>query len=131
APAFAAALNWSAWERALRTGQEAARMTGEVGEEAYFHHELGVLALCTGNLERARTELEASIGMRGALADRKGTIVGRRTLALVTDRSRAAVPPANRTPAGEEAPGAGRPPLPAVPRFTKESPADATVPTVV
>ncbi|MDJ0341520.1 ATP-binding protein [Streptomyces sp. H10-C2] len=87
APAFAAALHWSAWERALRIGQESARLAGEVAEEAYFHHELGVLALCTGNLDRARAELEASIGLRGALADRQGTLVGRRTLALVNDRS--------------------------------------------
>lgn len=86
-PVFAAALHWGAWERVLRIGQEAARATGEVAEEAYFHHELGVLALATGNLDRARAELEASIALRGALADRQGTLVGRRTLALVNDRS--------------------------------------------
>ncbi|MDF9815711.1 ATP-binding protein [Streptomyces sp. SPB162] len=86
APTFAAALHWSAWERALRIGQESARLAGEVAEEAYFHHELGVLALCTGGLDRARAELEASIALRGALADRQGTLVGRRTLALVNDR---------------------------------------------
>ncbi|MCX4983512.1 ATP-binding protein [Streptomyces sp. NBC_00572] len=85
APAFAAGLHWGAWERALRAGQEAARLTGEVAEEAYFHHELGVLALCAGNLERARAELEASIGMRGVLADKRGTVAGRRALALVAD----------------------------------------------
>ncbi|WP_406062221.1 ATP-binding protein [Streptomyces sp. NBC_01077] len=85
APAFAAGLHWGAWERALRAGQEAARFTGEVAEEAYFHHELGVLALCAGNLERARAELEASIGMRGVLADKRGTVAGRRALALVAD----------------------------------------------
>ncbi|WP_435608338.1 ATP-binding protein [Streptomyces sp. C10-9-1] len=87
APAFAAGLHWSAWERTLRIGSEAARISGEVAEEAYFHHELGVLALCTGNLSRARAELEASIGMRGALADKSGTVAGRRALALVEDRS--------------------------------------------
>ncbi|MFC4030857.1 ATP-binding protein [Streptomyces polygonati] len=85
-PVFAAALHWGAWERALRIGQEAARLSGEVAEEAYFHHELGVLALCTGGMDRARAELEASIALRGALADRQGTVVGRRTLALVNDR---------------------------------------------
>jgi hypothetical protein len=85
ASAFAAALHWGAWERALRIGQEAARLSGEVSEEAYFLHELGVLALCTGNTDRARAELEASIALRGALADRQGTVVGRRTLALVDD----------------------------------------------
>ncbi|MFJ4843852.1 MULTISPECIES: ATP-binding protein [unclassified Streptomyces] len=87
APVFAASLHWSAWERALRAGQEAARQSGEVAEEAYFLHELGVLALCLGGFDRARSELEASIALRAALADRQGTTVGRRTLALVLDRS--------------------------------------------
>ncbi|MEU5212584.1 ATP-binding protein [Streptomyces sp. NPDC020742] len=93
APAFAAGLHWSAWERSLRHGQEAARLAGEVAEEAYFHHELGVLALCTGNVDRARAELEASIGLRGVLSDRVGAVAGRRALALVTDRARAASAP--------------------------------------
>ncbi|MFF2652837.1 ATP-binding protein [Streptomyces sp. NPDC058045] len=87
APAFAAALDWGSWERALRAGQEAARHAGEIADQAYFHHELGVLALCRGSLDRARAELEASIGLRGALADRRGTVAGRRALALVADRS--------------------------------------------
>ncbi|MFD8979942.1 ATP-binding protein [Streptomyces sp. NPDC059564] len=86
APAFAASLHWEAWERVLRAGAEAARKAGEVAEQAYFHHELGVLALCEGRLDRARAELEASIGLRGALADKRGTVAGRRALALVTDR---------------------------------------------
>ncbi|MFJ6430733.1 ATP-binding protein [Streptomyces sp. NPDC091416] len=86
-PAFAAGLHWSAWEKALRIGQEAARIAGEVAEEAYFHHELGVLALCTGNFDRARAELETSISMRGALADKSGAVAGRRALALVEDRT--------------------------------------------
>ncbi|WP_202236273.1 hypothetical protein [Actinacidiphila reveromycinica] len=94
APAFAAALHWGAWERALRVGQEAARLSGEVAEEAYFLHELGVLALCTGNVDRARADLEASIALRAALADRQGTVVGRRTLALVTDLIGPPAPPA-------------------------------------
>ncbi|MEU5170230.1 ATP-binding protein [Streptomyces mutomycini] len=101
APAFAAGMQWGVWEKALRAGQEAARIAGEVAEEAYFHHELGVLALCTGHLDRARAELEASIGMRGALADKPGAVAGRRALALVADRSGEPVP---STPAGEEGP---------------------------
>ncbi|APY86323.1 AAA family ATPase [Streptomyces alfalfae] len=105
APAFAGGLAWGAWERALRSGQEAARNAGEVAEEAYFHHELGVLALCGGRLDRARAELEASIGLRGALADKRGMISGRRALALVADRSGGALP-GGRTAAGEEVPGA-------------------------
>ncbi|UZK54352.1 ATP-binding protein [Streptomyces drozdowiczii] len=87
APAFAAGLHWGAWERALRVGQEAGRLAGEVAEEAYFHHELGVLALCTGHPDRARAELETAISMRGALADKSGAVAGRRALALVEDRA--------------------------------------------
>ncbi|MEU4094844.1 ATP-binding protein [Streptomyces sp. NPDC026673] len=105
APVLAAAMHWSAWERALRVGQEAARLSGEVAEEAYFLHELGVLALCLGNLDRARSELEASIALRGALADRQGTTVGRRTLALVVDR--AGGPVSDTGPAGVETPATG------------------------
>ncbi|MFC7819387.1 ATP-binding protein [Streptomyces sp. NPDC057367] len=87
APAFAAGPHWSAWERSLRSGTEASRLAGDVAEQAYFHHELGVLALCEGQLDRARAELEASIGLRGALSDKRGAVAGRRALALVTDRS--------------------------------------------
>ncbi|MFK0025529.1 ATP-binding protein [Streptomyces sp. NPDC090798] len=105
APAFAAGLNWNAWERALRSGAEASRLSGEVGEQAYFHHELGILALCGGQLDRARAELESSIGLRGALADKRGTVAGRRALALVADRS-GTVLPGGRTAAGEEVPDA-------------------------
>ncbi|MFG2597595.1 ATP-binding protein [Streptomyces sp. NPDC048462] len=101
-PAFAAGLHWSAWEKALRIGQEAARIAGEVAEEAYFHHELGVLALCTGNPDRARAELETSISMRGALADKPGAVAGRRALALVDDLAGTAV--VGQLPVGEEAP---------------------------
>ncbi|MEE1833636.1 PT domain-containing protein [Streptomyces sp. SP17KL33] len=105
APAFAAGLRWNAWERALRAGAEAAGLADETGEQAYFHHELGVLALCSGQLERARAELEASIGLRNVLADKRGTVAGRRALALVADRS-GATPPGGRTAAGEEVPDA-------------------------
>ncbi|WP_180687784.1 ATP-binding protein [Streptomyces gossypiisoli] len=110
APAFAAGLHWSAWERALRSGAEAARLAGDVAEQAYFHHELGILALCEGRLDRARAELEASIGLRGALADKRGTVAGRRALALVTDRE-GTTPDAVATlalgaTAGEEVPDA-------------------------
>ncbi|MEU2727685.1 ATP-binding protein [Streptomyces griseoviridis] len=136
APAFAAGLDWNAWERALRAGAEAARLAGEVAEQAYFHHELGVLALCEGQLDRARAELEVSVGLRGALADRRGTVAGRRALALVADRSGtapglvpalgpAAVEAAPDARRAESDPSSGTAPLPYVPAA-----ADAT-PTVV
>ncbi|MEU9352640.1 ATP-binding protein [Streptomyces griseoloalbus] len=104
APAFAAGLHWSAWERALRAGAEAARLAGDVAEQAYFHHELGIHALCSGQLDRSRAELEASIGLRGALADKRGAVAGRRALALVADRS--GVPLALTPTAGDEVPEA-------------------------
>ncbi|MER5793010.1 ATP-binding protein [Streptomyces sp. NPDC001980] len=105
APAFAAGLHWSAWERALRAGAEASRLAGEVGEQAYFHHELGIFALCGGWLDRARAELEASIGLRGALSDKRGTTAGRRALALVADRSGEVIPVVAAM-AGDEIPDA-------------------------
>ncbi|MEC4016711.1 ATP-binding protein, partial [Streptomyces sp. H27-D2] len=136
APAFAAALHWSAWERALRSGQEAARLSGEVAEEAYFHHELGVLALCAGHLERARAELEASIALRGALADRRGAIAGRRALALVEDRSGGFVQEPLAAAVGEEVPDArneesASPPggVPAAFAFPPLDPSEGTVVT--
>jgi hypothetical protein len=113
APAFAAGGDWGAWERALRFGAEASRLAGEVAGQAYFHHELGILALCGGLLDRARAELEASIGLRGAVADKRGTVAGRRALALVEDRSGTAsgpdavpVPGLGGAPAAEEVPDA-------------------------
>ncbi|MEU3946581.1 ATP-binding protein [Streptomyces sp. NPDC029526] len=112
APAFAAGLHWSAWERALRSGAEAARLAGDVAEEAYFHHELGIHALCAGQLDRARTELEASIGLRGALADKRGTVAGRRALALVADRSGT---PMALPPPAADGPAEVRPEEPATP----------------
>jgi hypothetical protein len=102
APAFASGLHWSAWERVLRLGVEASELAGDLGEQAYFHHELGVLALCGQQLDRARAELEASVALRGELADKRGTTAGRRALALVTDRSGTLQLTGGRTPAGEE-----------------------------
>ncbi|KUN80308.1 AAA family ATPase [Streptomyces bungoensis] len=104
APAFAAGLHWGAWERALRSGAEAARLSGEVADQAWFHHELGILALCGGQLDQARAELETSQGLRGALADKRGAVAGRRALALVADLA-GEVPGAAAT-AGEEVPDA-------------------------
>ncbi|WP_432101739.1 ATP-binding protein [Streptomyces sp. bgisy091] len=132
APAFAAAMQWGAWEKSLRTGQEAARIAGEVAEEAYFHHELGILALCTGQLDRARAELETSISMRGALADKPGAVAGRRALALVADRSGEPLP---STLVGDDIPLAPRdepssPPRgipPATPLFPRPTETSATL----
>ncbi|KUO06775.1 ATP-binding protein [Streptomyces sp. DSM 15324] len=105
APAFAAGLHWSAWESALHEGAEAARLAGRSADRAYFHHELGVLALCGGDLDRARSELEASLGLRGALTDKRGTVAGRRALALVADAS-GDVPGLAAATLGEEVPAA-------------------------
>ncbi|MEW2630946.1 ATP-binding protein [Streptomyces sp. NPDC048389] len=128
APAFAAGRHWTGWERALRVGSEAARIAGEVAEEAYFHHELGILALCTGNLDRARAELETSIGMRGALADKSGTVAGRRALALVADRESGLTPapPVALGDAGPVSPPRGVPGLPLTQRLPRTEAAEDT-----
>ncbi|CAM5240874.1 ATP-binding protein [Streptomyces hirsutus] len=75
-----------------------------MAEEAYIHHELGIHALCTGDPDRARAELEASIGLRAVLADERGTVAGRRALALVADLS--GIPMALLPTVGEEVPDA-------------------------
>ncbi|MFF8408082.1 ATP-binding protein [Streptomyces omiyaensis] len=137
APAFAAGLHWGAWERALRSGQEAARLAGDVAEEAYFHHELGVLAICAGNLARARAELEASIGLRGALADKRGTVAGRRALALVADLGRNQESERTPPPARADSPPRGLPalraaaPAPAEPPTALLPPVTATRPAAL
>jgi len=124
-PAFAAGLAFGAWEQALRAGAEAARLSGEVADQAYFHHELGVYAILAGQLDRARSELETSIGLRGALSDKRGTLAGRRALALVADRS-GDLPMAGEA-FGAEAPAARYPDtLP-----TKKQQVVAAPPTVV
>jgi hypothetical protein len=116
APLLAVALRWSAWERMLRNGGESARTVGDIARQAYFHHELGVLAICQGRLDRARAELEASTALRGVLADASGAMAGRRALTLVEDLSHPpALPPTEQTmrlelPTGAESesgPGAG------------------------
>ncbi|MEU7725229.1 ATP-binding protein [Streptomyces sp. NPDC040724] len=126
APAFAGSLHWEAWERVLRSGAEAARKAGEVAEQAYFHHELGVLALCEGRLDRARAELETSIGLRGALADKRGTVAGRRALALVVDREAAELAPS--PPLRLEAPAALAAASEAATAVTPVAPAASPVP---
>jgi hypothetical protein len=83
APCFALALRWSAWERTLRYGLEAARTNRAVAEEAWFHHELGVLAFCVGAYDRARAELESAVALRGALGDTRGVSAGRTVLELL------------------------------------------------
>ncbi|MFF0482676.1 ATP-binding protein [Streptomyces sp. NPDC004435] len=128
APAFAAGLHWGAWERALRSGQEAARIAGDVAEEAYFHHELGVLAVCAGNLGRARAELEASIGLRGVLADKRGTVAGRRALALVADLSREQEPPHAPLPSRADSPPRGLPVAPPAAQVPAEAPTELLPP---
>ncbi|MFG2884927.1 ATP-binding protein [Streptomyces sp. NPDC048297] len=116
APAFAAGLHWGAWERALRAGAESSRLAGEVAEQAYFHHELGILALCGGQLDRARAELEAAAGLRGVLADKRGAVAGLRALSLVADLAGDVpgavpsllddVPDGRRAPSASPSPGA-------------------------
>ncbi|MBB0232149.1 DUF3151 family protein [Streptomyces calidiresistens] len=93
APRAAVSLRWGLWERMLRSGQESAREAGLVSRQAYFHHELGVLAICNGRLDRARAELEASIALRAVLADSSGAHAGRRALALVEDLGMPPAPP--------------------------------------
>ncbi|MGW2545436.1 ATP-binding protein, partial [Kitasatospora sp. NPDC001574] len=83
APALALALRWGAWERALQLGLEAARKAGARVDEAWFHHELGVYAICVREPGRATAELEAALALRAALGEQRGAAGARRMLDLL------------------------------------------------
>ncbi|MEU6234115.1 ATP-binding protein [Kitasatospora sp. NPDC047058] len=82
-PALALALRWGAWERALLLGLEAARQTGSRADEAWFHHELGVHAICVREPSRAAAELETALSLRAALGEPRGAAGARRMLELL------------------------------------------------
>ncbi|WP_371499195.1 ATP-binding protein [Kitasatospora sp. NBC_00374] len=83
APALALSLRWGAWERSLQLGLEAARTLGASGEEAWFHQELGALALCRGTSQRASAELDAAVALRAALGEPRGGAAARRMVELL------------------------------------------------
>ncbi|MEU9127079.1 ATP-binding protein [Kitasatospora sp. NPDC048540] len=83
APALAMSLRWGAWERSLQLGLEAARSLGATGEEAWFHQELGALALCLGTTQRASAELDAAVALRAALGEPRGGAAARRMIELL------------------------------------------------
>ncbi|GAA4864674.1 ATP-binding protein [Kitasatospora terrestris] len=85
APALALSLRWGAWERVLQLGLEAARTLGATLDEAWFHHELGVYALCTGASQRSAAELEAAVALRAALGEPRGAAGARRMLDLLRE----------------------------------------------
>ncbi|MGW4892139.1 ATP-binding protein [Kitasatospora sp. NPDC004240] len=88
APALALALRWGAWERALQLGLEAARRVSSASDEAWFHHELGVYAVCVQAPARAMTELEAALALRGAIGEPRGAASARRMLDLLRAEGR-------------------------------------------
>ncbi|MCU7822815.1 ATP-binding protein [Kitasatospora sp. DSM 101779] len=104
APALALSLRWGAWERVLKLGLEAARVLRATAEEAWFHHELGVLALCVHSDQRALAELESAVALRAAFGDPSSGAAGRRMLDLLKSEAR-------QLPAGEELPSVGRRPV--------------------
>ncbi|WP_285734906.1 ATP-binding protein [Kitasatospora phosalacinea] len=91
APALALSLRWGAWERVLQLGLEAARMLGANAEQGWFHHELGVHALCTGDSRRAVAELEAALALRAAAGEQRGVAGARRMLDLIRIEETAAL----------------------------------------
>ncbi|MDT0310670.1 ATP-binding protein, partial [Streptomyces sp. DSM 44917] len=110
APLLAAGPRWGVWEGMLHAGLEAAGAAEEVAQQAYFRHELGVLAILHGRFDRARAELEASTELHSAVEDTGGLLMDRRALALVTDLT---TPPARAALLPVPAP-IGPPPPPAV-----------------
>jgi hypothetical protein len=85
APAFASALRFEAWRDGLELGGAASGASGAASEQAWFRHELAVLALCTGASEAAREEAVAASRLRDA-ADKRGIAADRRILVLAGER---------------------------------------------
>ncbi|MFJ9841229.1 ATP-binding protein [Kitasatospora sp. NPDC101155] len=83
APALALALRWGAWERVLQLGLEAARRTGAAVDQAWFHHELGVYAICVQQPSRAIAELETALTLRASAGEQRGVAAARRMLDLL------------------------------------------------
>ncbi|MER7769316.1 ATP-binding protein [Kitasatospora sp. NPDC096140] len=83
APALALALRWGAWERVLQLGQEAARRAGSASDQAWFHHEAGVHAICVRQPSRAVAELETALTLRASAGEQRGVASARRMLDLL------------------------------------------------
>lgn len=88
APALALALRWGAWERVLQLGLEAARNTGSSVDQAWFHHEAGVHAICVQQPSRAVAELETALTLRAAAGEQRGVAGARRMLDLLRAEGR-------------------------------------------
>ncbi|MEU9043485.1 MULTISPECIES: ATP-binding protein [unclassified Kitasatospora] len=83
APALALALRWGAWERVLQLGLEAARRAGSASDQAWFHHESGVHAICVQQPSRAVAELETALTLRVSAGEQRGVASARRMLDLL------------------------------------------------
>ncbi|MFE2411356.1 ATP-binding protein [Kitasatospora sp. NPDC059408] len=88
APALALSLRWGAWERALQLGLEAARRTASKADEAWFHHELGVYAICAQEPSQAIAELETALTLRAVVGEQRGVAAARRMLDLLRAEGR-------------------------------------------
>ncbi|MFE6053241.1 ATP-binding protein [Kitasatospora sp. NPDC056446] len=83
APALALALRWGAWERVLQLGLEGARRAGSAVDQAWFHHEAGVHAICLRQPSRAVAELETALTLRAGAGEQRGVASARRMLDLL------------------------------------------------
>ncbi|MFE7528893.1 ATP-binding protein [Kitasatospora sp. NPDC057542] len=88
APALALSLRWGAWERVLQLGLEAARRTGSAVDQAWFHHEAGVHAICVQQPSRAIAELETALTLRSSAGEQRGVAAARRMLDLLRAEGR-------------------------------------------
>ncbi|WP_051838066.1 ATP-binding protein [Streptomyces sp. NRRL WC-3742] len=88
APALALALRWGAWERVLQLGLEAARRSGSAVDQAWFHHEAAVHAICVQQPSRAVAELETALTLRAAAGEQRGVAGARRMLDLLRAEGR-------------------------------------------
>jgi hypothetical protein len=71
-------------------GQEASRLVGSLGGEAWALHQLGTRLLCLGQTGPARASLIQALRLRQSLGDQAGELATRRNLAVLLEERQAA-----------------------------------------
>ena len=71
---------WNSWRAVLLRGLQAGQAVSDERAEAHMHHQLGALALRTGDREGAARHLTRALDLRERLGDRAGAALTRHNL---------------------------------------------------
>jgi len=93
---------WSAWRNILDRALEAGKALGDQAVEAWARHQLGTLAIGTGELQVAASQLRQALNLRERLGDEVGMAYTQHNLDLL-DKSDAHLPPLGSGPSSGQA----------------------------